>query len=302
MYFVNDTVGWVGGRFGTTLRTTNGGDTWMSQASGTIRWRYGMFFLDENIGWTVGGSGTILHTTDAGNLWSQQTAFTVHWLYGIWFTDANNGWVVGEDGSILHTTDGGTGNDPPLVPTLVSPEDSAVVATDTTFRWNPVHGAFTYAIQIADTANFTRLVVDTSGLATDSLVVMDLANNRMHYWRVSASNAIGTSEWSAVRTFTTVVTGVSEEAGTPTAFNLRQNYPNPFNPSTVIRYALPVQSHVLLEVFNLLGQKVSVLVDADQEAGYHEVSFHRASLSSGVYLYRLTAGKFVQTRKLVLVR
>jgi hypothetical protein len=83
---------------------------------------------------------------------------------------------------------------------------------------------------------------------------------------------------------------------------LRQNYPNPFNPSTTIRYGLPHRSTVQLTVFNTLGQQVATLVQGEQEAGYHEVRFDASGLSSGVYFYRLSAGTYVETRKLLLLK
>ncbi len=88
----------------------------------------------------------------------------------------------------------------------------------------------------------------------------------------------------------------------PHEYDLAQNFPNPFNPSTVIQYAIPVKSHVILTVHNLLGQVVATIVNGEQEAGFHEIRFDALSLASGVYLYRLEAGKFVQTRKLTLIR
>jgi hypothetical protein len=90
--------------------------------------------------------------------------------------------------------------------------------------------------------------------------------------------------------------------GVPAQFTLAQNYPNPFNPTTTIRYALPQRSQVALTVFNTLGQPVSTLVSGTEEPGYHEVRFNGTELASGVYFYRLQAGGFVQTRKLVLLR
>jgi Secretion system C-terminal sorting domain len=93
-----------------------------------------------------------------------------------------------------------------------------------------------------------------------------------------------------------------EQNGVPQQYLLSQNYPNPFNPSTTVRYGLPQRSHVTITVFNALGQQVAILQDGEQEAGYHEVRFDGSSLSSGVYLYRLQAGDFVQSRKLLLLR
>ena len=90
----------------------------------------------------------------------------------------------------------------------------------------------------------------------------------------------------------------------PTQFELSQNYPNPFNPSTTIRYQLPETADVLLEVYNSLGQSVDVLVSERQPAGEYSIKFDTISygLSSGVYVYHLRAGKFRQTRKMVLMR
>jgi hypothetical protein len=106
----------------------------------------------------------------------------------------------------------------------------------------------------------------------------------------------------------TTPTSVTFVAGGVTlqAFALSQNYPNPFNPSTMISYQLAVNSHVTLKVYNVLGQEVATLVNDRQEAGSYTVSFNTSkgtlSLSSGVYFYRLNAGSFVSTKKLILMK
>jgi len=88
----------------------------------------------------------------------------------------------------------------------------------------------------------------------------------------------------------------------PTAFALDQNYPNPFNPTTTIRYDLPESAEVRLEVYNVMGQRVAVLVNAGQTAGSHSVSFDASNLASGVYHYRLQSGNEVLTRKMTLIK
>ena len=88
----------------------------------------------------------------------------------------------------------------------------------------------------------------------------------------------------------------------PEEFGLDQNYPNPFNPATQIRYAIPEQSHVRLTVYDALGRRITTLVDESQKPGTYEATFDASELSSGVYLYRLAAGNFVETHQMMLVK
>lgn len=88
----------------------------------------------------------------------------------------------------------------------------------------------------------------------------------------------------------------------PTKYKLGQNYPNPFNPTTTIRYALPQTGLVELSVFNVLGQKIATLVNGQQTPGDHAIVWDASSVSSGVYFYRITAGSYVETRKMILMK
>ncbi|HUI10834.1 MAG TPA: T9SS type A sorting domain-containing protein [Bacteroidota bacterium] len=88
----------------------------------------------------------------------------------------------------------------------------------------------------------------------------------------------------------------------PGAYVLEQNFPNPFNPSTIIRYSLPVRSKTQLAVYNMLGQLVSTLVNGEEEAGEHSVTFDASNVASGVYFYRLQSGSFVKSLKLLVLR
>jgi hypothetical protein len=98
-----------------------------------------------------------------------------------------------------------------------------------------------------------------------------------------------------------------EEPNTPVAFNLSRNYPNPFNPSTDIDFALPSAQHVTLDVYNVLGQHVRTLINGDLEAGEYSSIWNGrdesgASAPSGIYFYKLTAGSFTDTRKMLMIK
>lgn len=98
--------------------------------------------------------------------------------------------------------------------------------------------------------------------------------------------------------------GVSQDPtpSVPAGFKLGQNYPNPFNPATKMKYTVPERAHVTLKVYNLLGQVVATLVDQTQSAGNYIATFEANNLTTGVYFYRLEAGKFTETRKMVLLK
>jgi hypothetical protein len=88
----------------------------------------------------------------------------------------------------------------------------------------------------------------------------------------------------------------------PTEFSLLQNYPNPFNPQTTIKYLIPQKCFVSITVYDILGKEVSKLVNEEKLSGSYEVQFNGSKLSSGVYFYRLHAGNFFKTKKLMLLK
>ena len=100
------------------------------------------------------------------------------------------------------------------------------------------------------------------------------------------------------------VTGVNESLidFNPTYFKLFANYPNPFNPSTKIRYAIPQTSFTVLKVYSITGKEVATLINEEKTPGVYEVNFNAANLSSGVYIYKLQAGKFTDVKEMVLLK
>lgn len=135
-------------------------------------------------------------------------------------------------------------------------------------------------------------------------------NFKWTVWITDGVDTVQTSTYSAA-TFTPVWYNIAFTRGSVSVdenetknftFELTQNYPNPFNPSTVINYSIPVASKVELSVYNVLGQKVATLVNAQQAAGKFNVQFNASALSSGMYFYRLEAGNRVEVKKMLLIK
>jgi hypothetical protein len=104
---------------------------------------------------------------------------------------------------------------------------------------------------------------------------------------------------------TAIPTGVEDEF-LPVTHNLFQNYPNPFNPSTIISYAIPNVSYVSLKIYDMLGREVKTLVNSEQNIGTHSVQWNGDNnygnkVSSGIYLYKIVAGNFIMTKKMLLL-
>ena len=88
----------------------------------------------------------------------------------------------------------------------------------------------------------------------------------------------------------------------PNEYLLSQNYPNPFNPCTKIKYSVPELSFVTIKIYDVLGSEVATLVNEEKPVGTYELNWNAANLPSGVYFYRLQAGDFVQTRKMIFLK
>jgi len=201
----------------------------------------------------------------------------------------------------------GSGNEAVLAaPTLLTPANNATeVDVSTAFTWQPLSDAASYDFQVALDAGFTTLLHDESGIAGTEARASDLANGQRHFWRVRGVKSGGEAgPWSVPSRFTTtdMSVDVEDEVGVPEQFVLEANYPNPFNPQTTIGFAVPQASSVRLVVYDVLGREVARLVEGTLPAGRHEAMFEATQLPSGVYLYRLEAGGFVQTRRMLLLK
>jgi trimeric autotransporter adhesin len=194
-------------------------------------------------------------------------------------------------------------------PAQVLPAEPANGATGVDPRavlsWNAVEGATSYDLEIATDAGFTNVISPVAGLTETSVNYSTdpLPPLTQLWWRVRANTNGVSGEWSEGWTFTTsTLTSIAERPELPNRLTLDQNYPNPFNPATVIRFGLPEQTDVRLEVYTLAGQRVARLADGNRTAGWHQVVFDASGLSSGVYFYRLQTPGGTITRKLTVVK
>ncbi len=174
------------------------------------------------------------------------------------------------------------------VPSNSSGEDAAV-----TLPFATVDGLLAGAgLSVGESADFLWSVRVNDGFDTLNVATSyDLATNSFDtlFYNITLTRGI--------------LTNSELENGIPAKFALEQNYPNPFNPSTNINFALPQASRVTLTVYDMLGRKVATLLDGDQlQAANHSVRFDASALASGMYIYRIEAGSFVSTRKMMLIK
>ncbi|TAK53067.1 MAG: T9SS type A sorting domain-containing protein [Bacteroidetes bacterium] len=201
--------------------------------------------------------------------------------------------------------------DVPYLTTLSSPTDgydSISVALPTTFTWSTLKYELYHRLQIDNNNDFSSPIVDTTIYfnIVNAAIQPQYSCFATYYWRVRASNCDGDGNWSSTFSFTTrcpeKIGALIENNAIPVNYSLLQNYPNPFNPVTQIQYELPEDQHVILKVYDMLGREVATLVNEYQAAGYRFAEFNAATLPSGIYIYRIQAGKFSDMKKMLLVK
>lgn len=194
----------------------------------------------------------------------------------------------------------------PLAPVLNSPlNNSTGISLSPMLDWEDVNAAMFYHLQVAADSGFSDLVINQNWFSVThfTIPVSVLNNGIRYYWRVSASNINGIGDWSEIWNFRTLTTGIenlNEEI--PVRYKLHNNYPNPFNPSTKIEFELPEAADVEITVYDFLGRKVKDLVSQILQAGRYRTEFNARGYASGIYFYTYTAGKYRETRRMILIK
>ena len=194
-----------------------------------------------------------------------------------------------------------TGLPIPDFPVLVHPQNNDDLRPPIRFGWNSTEFTDSYHLQVSQDELFKNIVFDST-LSKQTLEIAALDEIKKYYWRLKSINRLFTSEWSEVRNFNLISLTNTEDELVIEEFALHQNFPNPFNPSTVITFDVKNVQDVKVQVFDLSGRLVKTLVNNKTSPGRHQVVFDASSLSSGVYLLRMQAGYFIDTKKITLIK
>jgi|AntRauTorckE6833_2_1112554.scaffolds.fasta_scaffold00354_23 photosystem II stability/assembly factor-like uncharacterized protein len=293
-------------------------------------------FLDIENGF-IKIEDVLLRTTDSGATWEktvEPTSLSFTDFHTIHFLDSQNGWMAGDD-HIVFTSDGGTtwetkfqqDNQSTEIIEIFALNNSTVYVsmqhgklmktTDAGDTWSDLNPSTSYDLNdlhfIDENSGYVvgdggRILTTADG-GQNFTASYDQTDKNIHSIFVLDENTSWIAgERGALLTTTNgggIATSVEEisQKDIPSTITLDQNYPNPFNPSTVINFEIPQNSRVKLEVFDMMGRKVRTLLNGKiRSAGQHSVTFNANDLASGIYIYRLTAGTHVLTRKLTLIK
>jgi photosystem II stability/assembly factor-like uncharacterized protein len=286
------------------LKTTDGGDHWTSVpnslegSSGSIWQR--IDFVDPNVGYFfVSGFGPqgLFKTTDGGVTWFETQYPPVaagHPPYAevIRFYDERVGLAIPGKGLVYRTVDGGTTWELFTSPHTGSGSDIEFVPGNPANVWmTDWSNSYSKLYFSADTGRTWTDELSVSG-GRDIIFVNDKCG-----WFLGDKGVL-------YRTTTGGLVGVVDRGthARPETFSLHQNYPNPFNPTTRIQYSVISIQHVTLKLYDVLGREVATLVNESKDPGTYTATWDATGMGSGVYFYRLMAGSFVETKKLILLR
>ena len=273
---------------GYIYKSTNRGSTWTQGSSGALVRLNAIDFADAMNGFAVGEVGRIRRTTNFGRSWIGSSVVTSARLNAICFASPAIGVIVGDRGTILHTSNGG--NNWLLKTSPVGAELRSVSFV------NSARG-----LAVGDSG---KIIGTNDGGLTWQVQPSPVLTTLRGIAFLNETTAVAVGDQRTIVRTTMGVTSVSElvSGQVPSGYGLGQNYPNPFNPKTVLGSWLPVAGHVKLVVYDLLGREVAVMVNERREAGRYQDTFDAGGLASGVYICRMTAGSFSQSRKLTLMK
>ena len=331
--FVSNNVGFLCTGDGKIFKTVDAGNNWVVKFSGSGYGFFGMHFRDSNNGWVVGGpsfgSPKIRKTSDGGETWISLSTTGLNQLRTVHFFSGSRGIVSGADGKIMKTTNGGTN----WYRVYTSP-------TGTIFKFFYVNSNVAYASSTISTVlkttsgdtlwtpsiipglssytsvNSLHFISATEGWVVCEGGYIAYTNNGGSNWVLQNSgtsndlddvcfvnNTLGFAVGNGGVFLSTVpIIGIKKLTQVVDGFRLHQNYPNPFNPLTMIGFSIPTSELTTLKIYNAEGKEVATLVNEKLPIGSYKVDWNANNISSGMYFYRLQAGEFVETKKMLFIK
>ena len=274
--------------------TTNGGNNWDRIDINTVYEVSDLSFIDASTGWGTGWSlngEKLVKTTNGGINWNLIWSGEIYDVYSIFFINANTGWITG-DRLILKSTNGGSNWFYQIIPyTQGIPELYESYFINESTGWVVGDGS-----TILKTTNGGE---NWGGQANpgQSWLWDVYFNNENTGWVVGGNGRIlKTTNGGGPIGIQPISTNIPEE------YLLYQNYPNPFNPVTTIRFDVPKTSFVKLAVYDILGKENETIIDEQLSSGTYEIQWNASGYTSGVYFYKIRAGDYVSTKKMVLLK
>jgi len=188
-----------------------------------------------------------------------------------------------------------------LICRFLGGEHGTVAGTLTDDIMSPVVGAFVTTSE-SEGRDFSS---DIGGFVLEGLApgVYDIDITHPDYNDTTITGiAVAANDTAEIEVVLEERVGIDEDAKLPDDFALNQNYPNPFNANTTIEYALPIDCHVKIAVYDIMGRQIANLINKKQPAGYHKTVWKTRDISSGIYFYKITADDFARTRKMMLLK
>ena len=293
----NKKVGAAGGPNGKTVFTTDGGINWINSPLNIIGQDISVikaFEIDNAVKVFCGTSeGSIYSSQDSGKTWMIEYNLP-DYITGIDYKDRNLWVVSGEKGIILNYSFKNT-------PVELNSFTSSISDNNVTLSWSTATEKNNYGFEIERKSldnDYKRIgFIKGKGTATEinnySYTDKSVAPG-LYMYRLKQIDQNGEYKYYNLAGEINI--------GHPAEYSLSQNYPNPFNPNTKIRYSIKDAGLIKIEIFDLLGRKVTTIVNEDKPAGEYVVNFNGNNLSSGIYFYKLTSGSFTQIKKMQLLK